>query len=187
MRTILATIFFTLLTGCGDAYFGPGSLPGPRGLPGPAGENGQDGSDGQNGEDGQDGTNGTGCTITSVAPGGVAPYGGALITCATGSVLLVNGAPGAQGPIGPNGLPGPAGSPAPAVPYQITEIIDPCGNAPGIYDEVLLRIGSIILASFSDNANGQNTRFSIIVSGNYVTTDGSNCHFSVNGDQTVTW
>lgn len=63
----------------------------------------------------------------------------------------------------------------------IVGIEDPCGDTPGIIDEVLLRLsGGRILASFSDTASGMNTRFSIIPNGNYVVTDGSGCHFSVN-------
>lgn len=70
---------------------------------------------------------------------------------------------------------------------NIVGIIDPCGDSPGRVDEVLLQLsGGRVLASFSDNAAGQNTRFSIIPSGNFMTTDGSNCVFSVN-DGVVSW
>lgn len=80
------------------------------------------------------------------------------------------------------------GNNAPATPFTPSEMIDPCGDTPGIYDEVLLKLANnSILASFSDNANGQNTRLSIVVPGNYVTSDGSNCHFTVNANGSVTW
>lgn len=70
---------------------------------------------------------------------------------------------------------------------SIVSIIDPCGDAAGIWDEVFLQLSDgTLLASFSDNAAGQNTRFSVLTNGNYVTTDGSNCHVHVlNG--VVTW
>lgn len=71
---------------------------------------------------------------------------------------------------------------------NIVSIIDPCGDAAGIHDEVLLRLqDNSILASFSDSASGSNTRFSIIGLGSYVTTDGSNCHFTVASSGAVTY
>lgn len=87
------------------------------------------------------------------------------------------GATGAQGPQGDQGETGPQGIPGQAA---VLEVLDPCGDAPGIYDEVILRLANgQLLSSFSENANGKNTRFSILTPGNYVTTDGSNCAFSV--------
>lgn len=70
---------------------------------------------------------------------------------------------------------------------HIDEIIDPCGDTVGKYDEVLLRLsdGSII-ASFSDSASGQNTRFALIPNGSYQTTDGTSCRFSVSNG-VVSW
>lgn len=69
---------------------------------------------------------------------------------------------------------------------NIVDIIDPCGDHPTKIDEVILRTQSgKLIASFSDNANGQNTRFSIIKVGSYVTTDGTNCHFSVDVNGSV--
>lgn len=84
-----------------------------------------------------------------------------------------------------DGLKGDAG---PTTQYGIVEIIDPCGDTPGIYDEVLLRLATgQIIASFSDNLNGYNTRFTILQAGTYVDTDGSGCVFTVHADNTVTW
>lgn len=71
---------------------------------------------------------------------------------------------------------------------NIVAIIDPCGDSAGIHDEVLLRLqDNSILASFSDSASGSNTRFSLIDAGSYVTTDGSNCHFTVSASGAVTY
>lgn len=68
----------------------------------------------------------------------------------------------------------------------ITEIVDPCGDSPGITDEVLLRLSNHkLLASFSDSSNGTNTRFSLIEPGQYETTDGSHCHFTVTSDYSI--
>lgn len=59
------------------------------------------------------------------------------------------------------------------------EVIDPCGPS-GNYDEVLLRFDNgLIIASFSDNADGKNTRFSVLTAGLYMTTDNSRCQFEV--------
>lgn len=97
-----------------------------------------------------------------------------LVSC--GKTPVVVGPKGDKGDDGKDGL------------DAIMEIVDPCGDAPGIYDEVLIRMNDgRLLASFSDAASGQNTRFSIIVPGSYVTTDGSNCHFTVNPDLSVSF
>ena len=81
------------------------------------------------------------------------------------------GEKGDQGETGPQGVPGEA---------AVVGVIDPCGDYPGVYDEVVLRLANgQLLSSFSDNANGKNTRFSILTQGSYTTTDGSNCHFTV--------
>lgn len=71
---------------------------------------------------------------------------------------------------------------------HIVEALDVCGDSPGHIDEVLLRLSDgTLLASFSDNVNGLNTRFSIIPPGNYQTSDGTSCFFTVHNDGTVTW
>jgi len=96
------------------------------------------------------------------------------------SAVICNGANGSDGTNGTNG------TNAPPTPFTPVGLIDPCGNAPNIYDEVFLKLADgTLLASFSDNANGKNTRFSIITSGNYMTTDGSNCYFSVDNNGNI--
>lgn len=70
----------------------------------------------------------------------------------------------------------------------IEQLIDPCDDAPGKIDEVLLRLSSgRILASVSDSQGGHNTRFSIVPAGSYTTTDGTGCRFSVNAAGVVMW
>lgn len=86
---------------------------------------------------------------------------------------------GAQGSPGESivGPQGPEGQAA------VVEVIDPCLDAPGIYDEVILRLANgQLLASFSQNASGLNTRFAILTPGSYQTTDGSNCSFTVTAE-----
>jgi peptidoglycan hydrolase CwlO-like protein len=71
---------------------------------------------------------------------------------------------------------------------NITQVVDPCGDTPNKYDEVIFKMSNgTYVASFSDNANGLNTRFSVLPVGNYQTTDGTNCRFSVNANGTLTW
>lgn len=121
--------------------------------------NGRNGSNGTNGSDGTNGVDGT-----DGSPG-------------------QNGSDGVDGA---DGRDGEDGSDAPTSPFLPVEIVDPCGDAPGIYDEVFIRLANgTLLASFSDSANGQNTRFSVLVAGNYMTTDGSHCYFSVDGSNQI--
>jgi hypothetical protein len=100
----------------------------------------------------------------------------------TASADLCNGRDGAAGEDGEDGedavLPG----------FTPVAVVDVCGDAPGVYDEVLLRLANgQLLASFSDNASGANTRFSILTPGTYRSTDGSNCMFTVHSNGLVTW
>lgn len=66
---------------------------------------------------------------------------------------------------------------------NITSIKDPCGDKANVYDEVFLVLSTgEILTSFSDQANGKNTRFAKLVPGSFITTDNSNCYFTVVAD-----
>ena len=87
----------------------------------------------------------------------------------------LNGSNGANGNDGQNGTNGTNG---------ILAIVDPCGDKAGVHDEVLIRLSDgRLLASFSNNVNGDYTRFSILQAGNgYMSTDGSNCFFSVDAN-----
>lgn len=96
----------------------------------------------------------------------------------TASATVKDGERGADGTDG-----------ADAAPTQFTPvaIIDPCGKQSN-YDEVLVRLANgQILASFSENSNGKNTRFVLLGAGNYATTDGTNCTFSVDASGNVTF
>lgn len=71
---------------------------------------------------------------------------------------------------------------------HIASIADPCDDAAGIVDEILLLMADgQVIASFSDNANGKNTRFAVVPPGAYTTTDGSSCQFTVNNEGVVAW
>lgn len=75
---------------------------------------------------------------------------------------------------------------APA-PTDIASIVDPCGTSPAISNEVFIRLqNGYLIASYSDSSSGANTRFVLIKPGNYVTTDGDYCYFTVTADYQVT-
>lgn len=112
----------------------------------------------------------------------------------TGSVLLLlcllsacgKGPAGERGQVGAKGDAGAPGADAALSAYSIVNVIDVCGDAPGIIDEVLLVLANgQVLVSFSENANGKNTRFSILPPGTYQTTDGSACVFTLTADGQV--
>lgn len=68
---------------------------------------------------------------------------------------------------------------------NITSIKDPCG-VQGSYNEVFLKLSDgHYIASFSENANGKNTRFTVLTDGAFQTTDGTNCYFTVSGGGTT--
>lgn len=141
---------------------------------------------GRDGEQGPPGPNGHNAVVGMTPAGAECANGGTIILSATD--LNDNGLVDAEdGNIqssticnGTNGTNGSNGTNAPPTPFTPVGLIDPCGDAAGIYDEVFIRLSNgTLLASFSDNVNGQNTRFAVITAGSYMTTDGSRCYFSV--------
>lgn len=64
-----------------------------------------------------------------------------------------------------------------------TELIDPCGDNPGHYDEVLIRTVDGSLVSYFKAGNKE--FLSVLGQGNYVTTDKQQCHFSVDANGNV--
>jgi len=65
----------------------------------------------------------------------------------------------------------------------IIKMVDPCGTTPGFYNEVLLRTtGGKLVAYFE---SGTNRYLSILSPGNYATTDGTGCNFTVDNDLKV--
>lgn len=161
--SVVSFAFF--LSACGQEVFKSELIQGPKG---------------EQGEQGERGSDGASCQVTSVPVDVLTPNGGALITCGSTSVLLVNGTPGADGQDGQDG------ADAPQTPYSITEVINPCGPSGG-QDEVLLKFANgTIVASFSDNGSALTTRLSILKAGsNYKTTDNDNCYFSVDSSGNI--
>ena len=85
---------------------------------------------------------------------------------------------------------GQQGASATVSGYSPAEVIQPCGNSSS-YEEVLLRLSNgQVLAAFSENVSGLNTRLSLIPDGTFMTSDGTNCVFSLSTDgntRSVSW
>lgn len=193
-------------TECGDRTSTPDQVsipgpPGPAGSPGTAGSPGERGANGSPGQPGRDGDSGPmGAPGTAGQDGGPGPAGVPGTPGATGETGPegpqgspgVPGGPGPQGPagpIGPGGAVGPQGpdgepgeSTIPS-PYDIVEIIDPCGQA--ALDEILLKLrNGTLLGHYSD---GNKQYLVVLVPGSYSTTDGYHCNFVVHSNGSVTW
>lgn len=144
-------------------------------LDGVAGSNGQDGNQGPAGDTGAQGAQGQ--------PGTQGPQGDKGDKGDAGEQGPA-GQDGAQGAQGTQGTPGEQGPAAPTPEYQVTEIIDPCGDQ-SQFDEVLLRMANRQL--IAHYASGVTQFLTIVGPGSYVTTDGTNCYFTIDSDLNVTW
>jgi hypothetical protein len=115
----------------------------------------------QQGPQGIPGTNGSGCTVSTIGVGPGTPNGGALITCATTSSLVLNGTNGTAGTI--------------VAPVQFCPAAT---SYPGTFSEVGFCIGGNLYAVYSANDGF----LSAIPNGNY-TSNGinSSCNFTVTG------
>lgn len=85
------------------------------------------------------------------------------------------GTQGIQGEVGPSGENGED---------AIVEIIDPCGQET-TYDEVLVRFSNDLL--YAVYYDGTHAFFAELVSGTYITTDGTDCKFEVTEEGDVIW
>lgn len=85
------------------------------------------------------------------------------------------GPQGSQGAIGNTGNQGPQG--VPGIPGTLVNPKVFCPNIPGSFPETYLDIGGVLVAQYYDGQG--RSQLAILVPGNYVTTDGRNCHFSV--------
>lgn len=112
----------------------------------------------QEAKKGKDGAPGAGCTVEQLS-------NGMKMMCADGtSAVVLNGENGT--------------SLAPG-PYSIVDVIKPCDGL-----EAILRLhNGQLLAHYSQ---GQNQYFALLGVGNYETTDGLSCKFSVDSNLTLT-
>ena len=164
---------------CGtDTVFISNGTNGTNGQDGLNGVNGVDGEQGEAGKDGIAGLNGqdgSSCSITDT-------NGGALVSCGDETVLIKDGMKGATGTQGEPGTSVPDGA------SLLIAVINPCGDAPGIYDEIVfVDTDGHAYAYYEDNADytsykDQNRRIIEIPVNTYLrTTDGDNCKFKLDG------
>lgn len=180
----LVILSILVLTGCGKEY--------PQYLQsqGASGNDGSSGNEGEQGTPGVAGSNGHSVVFASVAATKQqCKNGGSVLLTAldvNDNLVLDSGDANLTATNICNGKNGKVKKKR--NPYKIVGLIDPCGDAPGVHDEVFIKFqNGTIIASFSDSASGLNTRFSVLTPGSYVTTDGSNCHFTVTSAGNVTW
>lgn len=177
-----------------DGIKGEAGSQGGVGQQGATGSKGEAGQQGDTGNEGASGKDGVSIVFSKADPGTDCRNGGEIILIAydtngtgafeisdTGiqSITICNGT---------NGTDGANGSDAPSTPFTPVSIINPCGDKPAVYDEIFLKLANgTILASFSDNADGKNTRFSVLTPNTtYRTTDGDNCVFTIDANGNVT-
>lgn len=154
---------------------------GTNGTNGSDGQDGQDGSDGSDGEDGQDGSS---CSAIQMS-------NGVLVSCSNGTQGFVangqdgqDGEDGEDGEDGQDGTNGTNGTNGQNGSDGVIEVINPCG-VQGQFEELLFRLsdGKVYALYFGSG----NAFLTWLSPGSYVTTDGKNCHFSVNSSNQVTW
>lgn len=162
---------------------------GDKGEQGSSGSNGQTGTQGASGTNGTNGTNGFNSLVSIVAStactnGGTTVLVG-LDTNRNNSLDVLEVSASADVCNGTNGT---NGTNAPPTPFSPVGLINPCSDAPGLWDEVFIKLSNgTVLASFSDNISGYNTRFTVLVAGTYSTTDGDNCVFTIDNTGTITY
>lgn len=150
---------------------------------GPAGPQGNKGDKGDKGDTGDTGAQGSSCSVRSIP-------GGSEIYCTDGTSSVVSngtdGSNGQDGQDGQDGADGEDGQDASESPFDIVAVVDPCDDMPGVVDEVLLRLrNGSLLVLFASNSNGNNPRLSILGPGNYITSDTTNCHFTIDSNSAI--
>ena len=154
----------------------------------PVSAKGDKGDKGDRGDKGDSGTNGLSIvTVTVDATINQCVNGGTVLVIAQDAygdnlyrisdpnqqyIIICNGEVGAQGQNGQNGM----------SPHPIT-FMAACGVNSSPWKEIFLCLDNgQVLASFSDNLSGLNTRLSFIGAGNYENSDNSGCIFNVSID-----
>lgn len=180
MKSILIISALLILTSCGARR---------SGWVGPAGK---DGTNGINGVNGTNGIDGKSCHVETLG-------NGARIYCDDGSQSVVlNGEEGLQGATGSsghdgidgidgtngtNGHDGQNGTNGTNGISPVLTIVDPCGDNPSQFDEVLIKTDSGYLAYFEEGSKRYLAKLSV---GSYRTTDSQSCNFTVNANGTIT-
>ena len=137
-------------------------IPGPVGPVGPSGPRGEPGERGPAGDQGPEGTPGSSCSVSQMS-------NGALVTCTNGTnAVILNGVDGDN---------------TPSSAYTVTELIDPCVRQ-GTFDEILFRTTNGTLIAHYSHGNKQ--FLTVIGPGDYVTTDSTNCYFTITPSLEIT-
>lgn len=84
-----------------------------------------------------------------------------------------------------DGAAGADGADAVLPPDTIVGFIDPCGDHPSHFDEVVLVTADSKLVAYFEQ--GSKRFLSVLTPGNYITTDNQACHFSVTAEGSVQW
>lgn len=143
-----------------------------RNIPGPKGDTGDAGAQGPAGTDGLNGADGQGCTVQAITGCPGAPNGGSVVTCSNGSVLIQNGAPGADGQAG-----------APGTLVTPVQLCQGTTTYPSTFVEEAFCVGGNLYAVYSAN-DGFLTE---IVPGSYSSNAiGSSCGFTVGSNCQIT-
>jgi hypothetical protein len=128
---------------------------------------GRDGEDGEDGRDGRNGRDGASCSIRDTS-------NGALITCGSNSVAILDGERGPQGLAAPTVI-------------GISAYIRPCGNE-FANDEIFLRMSDNNILALYDGGPHED-RLVLLAPGNYITTDrnrNNTCNFTVTQSLEIT-
>ena len=107
--------------------------------------------------------------------------------CGDGSHFIEGpaGPQGEQGVPGVDGLDGTDGQDGQDGKDAILEVIDPCGDSEGQFDELLFRLADGTLMVYFED--GSRRFLTVIGPGNYRTTDRQQCLFAVKENLEVTW
>lgn len=179
---VLAFLFAFALTGCGKENDRTVLLTGPS-IQGQSGERGDDGLSGSNGVDGYSSlvdllrSNSLDAAVCASQAGVIVSTGldlnrdGVLQNSeVTAGSVVCDGAVGADGNNG------------------ILSIVTLCPHISRPFPEVVIQLADgRLLASFSANQAGNNTRFVILPVGTYGTTDGAACSFTVGADGSISY
>lgn len=166
MKVLLCLVLISLLTSCGPRRPGSKGATGSVGATGSKGDKGEVGATGSKGDKGDvgaqgsnglPGTPGSNCSVSSTSTG-------AVISCDDGTSSIIE-----------NGLDGTS---------DIIATIDPCGDFPGNYDEIIISTSSGLLSYFED---GTRRFLAKLVPGTYITTDKQACRFTVDVNNNVIW
>jgi len=108
-------------------------------------------------------------------------------SCANPEVIVVQGTPGPQGEQGPagqdgkDGMDGVDGKDAVVETIQLCPDIAPANNQ---FTEYLVRINGSLYGVY---ASGQKIGLTKLFPGSWMTTDGRNCHFTIDVDSNVSY